>query len=646
MGAMLLVLMVFLAIGASLLFYVRHWAARHSQDLLDGLQLTEGVYFKRYIPCTLRSDYDAHSATSNTLASRRVRWLNIFFSTGVMGLLVVVVAVALLSNRDRMLTPIDLSDAEVEQLDVRRHQWTRDVDDTLPILDDLIPAISARGVVLASGHDQGVWVHQGIRPGKLALEQWTHFLDTHAIPFRTCHWSRLLDCRGPFEDPIYVVTPGRWRLALLDDLLAQGASVLIYGAPAQVLKDREHVSWQGLRFEPYGERGHSALAVLGDQLLSLGLDAGLVVELAPQLNGYRVLSRRPQAVAIGEDGRVGGELETRLYARTAGRGRLVWLDFPPHRDHHYAGANIHHLDALVAAVFRYLLRAEYGAWASWPAGRRFAGLIEEDTEDEYHYAARVVQMVRKENFPITWFALSNLAQLNRDLTRDLSEVGEIACHGDNHADFNRDSLKIQVERLARCRKVLEVLTGQPVRGFRPPREEFNANTVDAVYDNQLDYFFAGGATDRAVPTQHHNESGNVISLPRVIADDYEIWHERQLDFEATMALVSHEMDWVEALGGLYAFSFHSQFMGGDERLEAVRQIGTQLRRRDAYFATARDIVDWWRFRRMLLLNEATEADDWERFRPAYLRVDGDGRLILQQPEHTTAGLLLTLDGAW
>ena len=390
------------------------------------------------------------------------------------------------------------------------------------------------------------------------------------------------------------------------------------------------LSWRGLTFEPNEAFTVSeGLALRGDQALTLGFDAGLIIDIPASIRGSRVRSNNPQAIGIGDDRFVGGPIiYTRLYAAAAGEGRLVWMDFAPHFEDHSSNINIDYFNALIASIFRYLLKKPHSSLAMWPHGRSFAGLIEQDTEDQYTNAEKVAALVRRKGFPITWFILSNLAQKHRALTIELSETGEVACHGDSHLPFTKSDHSTQIVRIARCRKVLEEITGKAPYGFRPPEEKFDRLTLDAVYNNGMSYILGEAGTDRVVPRLlAAGDYAQLVSIPRAVYDDFNLWVDSDLNLTESRELIENQLKWISTLGGIYVLSFHSQMMGDADHIGIVDYTAQELLDRKAFFATASDIAQWWRVRADLISGKTVDHGLIERYGPVSLSVTADGELV-------------------
>ncbi len=627
-AGLLLALLIFAVTVAAMMFYVRHWATRQTQQA-PGPQHTEGRFLKRYIPPPLRPTYDKErtSLTHRTLIRRRTvaHLLNI----AIVGVALFVFSGTMGVNGDRLLLPIDLSTEEVMALQPVGASWSPILEHRLPNMEERLSALRKRGIAVVVSRADEDRVIGGQRITAMAKAHWQHFFDRWNIPYHLCDWHELSTCLGK---RIGLVLPGRWQLNKLHRILQDGASLLMYGPPSSVLTEHSSLLWEGLTFEPFTQGTGRHLALRGDQLLTLGFDAGLILEVKRAFNGYRVVSDSPQAIDISSMHVVGGSIDSRIYAKRIGKGRLVWMDYAPDELDHWTGIDVSNLYAINAAVFRYLLSESYSSWAMWPQGKRFAGMLSEDSEDKYRYAGKVVDLVERHGFPITWFILSNEAQLNRRLTQRMAGVGEVACHGDSHASFPQGDLRSQTERLARCAKVLKKITGRKSAGFRPPKEEFNGDSISAVASLNMSYYFADAGIDRVVPVVMRENGGTrqLVSLPRMGADDYEMWGTLKLNGKESLRIAEDQLKWVSTIGGFLPFDFHTQYMEKAENLAVVEHYGLRFQQPDCFFGTASQIADWWRIRPLLVQDKPIPEEARMRYQPVRLRVDAEGTLMREE----------------
>lgn len=628
LGALVVFFIIFLATSAALILYIRHWAARERR-LAAHDHIVEGKYFSKFVPTALHEKYDSKKKMFAALKTGHLRRLRVVFTATLLTVLLTVAGLPFLWHLDKFLSPIDLDDADRNALTFSQHTWTTESEMAGIDLKALMNKLS--GLILISSPDDLGWTHQAKQVNRLATTHWIHFSKRHDLKVVSCTWEKINDCRQNQGEWIWVVLPGLWNFSVLENLTTSGESVLLYGPPRQAIDSgRGWLEWAGLTFVQADERPPQQMALCGDEILTLGLDAGLILDAPAISGGYKVLSSRPQGISMRGEGLERGIQDNRLFAAPLANGRIVWFDFAPDAEDHYAEINVEALDTVIGTVFRYLLRESYSAWATWPWGKKFAAFISQDTEDKFERSQDVRDALASEGFPITWFMLSNEALINRKLTRELGAIGEVACHGDSHFPFSKNGLREQTTRLARCQKVLETLTGERPVGFRPPEEEYNQDTIDAIFNTKMEYYFADHNADRAVPKVIETVSSGeqqLVSLPRLVTDDFSLWYQGNLGYGDSMRILTDELEWVQRVGGLYGFSFHSQYMEDPEHLKVVVSLGRKLQEKNTYFSTAKRIASWWRLRERLRRNVPVDEILVEYFNPVRLVVTEQGQLI-------------------
>jgi peptidoglycan/xylan/chitin deacetylase (PgdA/CDA1 family) len=632
LGVMFLVLIIALILVGVVIFYIRHWASRGQAAAQSG-DGYEGNYFVRYLPAQQKALVDAGNNGKPAPAGKRTSLqylLTAIFVLGVAGALIA----AFYGNRDRLAAPIDLTDQEQQALSAYSYQWKRHETQQLLSLPQQVAYLKKQGMVLVYDHAALAWMHNGRSPTQIALSQWRKFANSYQVKSVDCAWKQLAECHKRNPHGLYVILPGHWSVQQIDGLLDRGGKVLAYGSPQQVFQaGNVPFTLDGLAFSPTVTADMQDIALVGDRELTLGLDAGLVLSVQPAFPDYQASSARPQGIAINDDHIAGGQGSTRLFAHARGKnGRLVWMDFSPNADDHAPEINQAYFQATLAAIFRYLEGKPYASWGMWPSGAPFAALMEEDTEDQFGNAEAVAKFFQAKHYPITWYMLSNEAQQHRELTRLLAATGQVACHGDNHQSFTRNDLETQQLRLARCKKVLETLTGKPVLTFRPPEERHNNDTLSALLNNGMTHLITHIERDRFVPSVYATQDGqhSLVNIPRMSTDDYVLWDDYKLSDSESIKQLKQETDWIKQVGGLLMFSFHTQFMGDEAHLQTVEALADYIHDSTAYFATANDIAGWWRLRQRLLENSPVTEQDLQAFKPVHLQVGSDGKLT-QQP---------------
>nr|CAA6829661.1 MAG: Unknown protein [uncultured Thiotrichaceae bacterium] len=628
-AVMLLVFMIALIVAITAIFFIRHWANRAPANSPHPTN-NEGNFFIRYTPATAQPQAIEHQRKIRPPKNLRKATQHILSISVILGFLSTL-GTATYINRDKLASPIDLNEQDLAALTQHKYHWKQTDSQLLPDLDAYIYQlhINNQGLLLINPSPKAAWPKNTGNLTQQAQFHWETFAEQHRLPVEYCQWSSIQKCRGENKDWINILLPGLWDQASTQELLQQGAKIIAYGPPLQTyIEKNTPFEFLGLTFKHGYATGKTDLSLVGDKELTLGFDAGMILELESDFTNYQVHSESPQGISISRQHVAGGDSHTRLFARSfENKGRLVWLDFSPNEDAHQRQTP-YYLHSLTASLLRYLKAEPYSGWANWPNGKSFAALLEQDTEDQFDNARYVAEYFQEKNYPITWYALSNEAQKSRQLTRLLAETGEIACHGDNHMDFPLQTLELQTHRIARCRKVMKELTGQPVVSFRPPREEYNTDTFHAMGNNGIRHFIAEVSGDRFTPIiySHSTDEMALVSIPRMNSDDYLLWGDVRLSGKDSIAQLRQEMDWIKNIGGIFMFSFHSQFMNNTKNLQTVKDLADHIHNNQAFFATTSDIANWWRLRTQLQNNETPDSVLIKKFHPVLLTTNSEGKL--------------------
>ncbi|MGV6810183.1 MAG: polysaccharide deacetylase family protein [bacterium] len=618
------------------ILYIRHWANRKNNTSQTSNTL-EGTYFRRYLPPVMFKHYSETMSKQSNRQNKRRKIYQVFFSILTVSFTTSLIAGTIYINKDKFSKPIDLTEQEIKNITLDAHQWQKEQQQTLPDLSDTMEKIKAQGITVLKYKNPSENSKDSVNNdpsyavdlNAIAEYHWDSFVKKHDIKLNKCYWQDIEKCRK--LDSVLLVLPDHWHIEKIDSLLNEGKHVLLYGFPKQLsVSNEEHFTFQDLTFE---KNAHvdSRLSLVGDQLLTLGFDAGLILDVKAMSNQFVTKTETAQAISISDKNLAGGKQYTRLFAKSNEQGgRLVWMDFSPNKEDHAYSLNLSYFNALIASIFRFLDQDKptYQAIAMWPQGKKFAALLEEDTEDQYYQAERVAEYFGSKQYPITWYVLSNHAQQYKTITRLLAETGEMACHGDNHQPFTLNSEQQQHIRLARCKKVVEAITNQTVYSFRPPEERHDNTTLDALANNNFGYFIGKTAVDRFVPQLYKNkeETKALVSMPRMSSDDYALWNKNNMNSEDSINTLKHETDWVEKIGGLFMFSFHTQFMGNDDYFNTVTGIADYIAEKPVYFALTSEIGEWWKVRAALQQKKAISSEQLKKYQPVTLKVGKGGQL--------------------
>ena len=103
------------------------------------------------------------------------------------------------------------------------------------------------------------------------------------------------------------------------------------------------------------------------------------------------------------------------------------------------------------------------------------------------------------------------------------------------------------------------------------------DTLSATLNSGYDYIFAAYDFINAVPriaVSKKKNSQELLVYPRMNHDDYALWVTESAPANKSMEILKEDVDFSESLGGLYTFSFHTQYMGDKENLKVVEDLVT------------------------------------------------------------------------
>ena len=598
-------------------YYIRHRHAR-AKAVVDGMRGVQtddgGKFLKRYVPPEHRQT-EAGTIRFSLFANRSLFYLT---STLVPALFLVFTATNYYLNREQFIEDIVLEESERLGLSSNSYSFDAPVNRYAQSLAEVVNNVDSERNIVILRNEKG---------GNYLPDAWLALLDQDGLNTKACTYQKLASCKINIATTVILSMQGSGA-QMAGRLHNLGVNVLAYGFPSNLLKDANSIP--GLTFVASDGVAVSHLAVVGDRELTLGIDAGTNFAIERLAKGIRVESEQPQAISMFTDRIAGGPIDTRLFATVKDSTRLVWMDFSV-ADRNYMDTEQKSLfDLLIAGVLRYATGQSYGTIATWPNGRRYAAFFEQDTEFGYANSDRVANLFSDLESPVTWYVLSDLANDYRSITRQLAAVGEMACHGDNHDIMPRYTVAGQTERLARCMKVVNEITGEMPRGFRPPTEAHNTDTFSAMINTGMTHVFAENSGVTQVPhIKMANGSGKqLVSVPRGISDDFYLWHDLKLDGPSSVRRMRDELAWIRTAGSLFGFSFHSQFMADDPYFEVLKTLVTEVTS-DAgvYLDTVGGISDWWLVRDTLLRGGEVDEEQMQRFSPTRLNVNSAGELV-------------------
>jgi peptidoglycan/xylan/chitin deacetylase (PgdA/CDA1 family) len=96
------------------------------------------------------------------------------------------------------------------------------------------------------------------------------------------------------------------------------------------------------------------------------------------------------------------------------------------------------------------------------------------------YSDRILDVLAEEEVPALFFWQSRLLHHKRPWQRVLQDGHKIGTHSHCHRNLVKLDFEQQMNEIKKSKKLIEKITGQSVRYFRPPFGQFNHDTLEVV----------------------------------------------------------------------------------------------------------------------------------------------------------------------
>lgn len=443
-----------------------------------------------------------------------------------------------------------------------------------------------------------------------ALNGWTAFLKRHELPFSVV--SSLDD----FSGDIYIVPQAKSfskdQEAFLSSLLDQKKGVLLTG-PCGVLSADGGRSDQGwceeqlrLKFIPHDEKAPSKPTIFAERRNpGWMLPPGLLVSWLPEDESFTATSALPndasafEASFNGKLNKVNGVYAVRSLFRTLKEAHVGWLAIEPHGIGGKTGHELFYGESAIVDALSWLSQRPQIEVSMWKGGRTFGMVMSVDSESEIEGAHAIWKIFEETKTPGTFFVVSDQLKNDDRLTKIQSPLFDLGSHSLDHANMTARKLDAQFNNIQESRLVLEEKFGRAVKGFHPPEERFNEDTINVVTQNNFGYFVGDQRFFRMSPLFL---SPSLVYVPRVFKDDILIKKNPRLASNDDVLLAMNEdLEEAKLLGGIYYFNSHSQVFGRGFYLEVLEDFLKQDFSRDLWKTTFGELAEWWSQRAALRL---------------------------------------------
>ena len=348
---------------------------------------------------------------------------------------------------------------------------------------------------------------------------------------------------------------------------------------------------------PYVPKEHAYFAALWGTPFSAGHDPGFRFEF--NWVGRYFVGHSPWGTAFTVDWslfpfpRKKDLLANSVMAmRTLGKSRMVWFGISP-EDVLPEEGHLAEVRKSLVFLLKWGARKPIALPCHWRGCRRGAAVVTADVEDQFQTGDAIALSCRKEGVRGSWFLVGSLAPGYPEVVTALAANGDVGTHSVHHKSFKGVPLADQKAELAKGTKILEDLGVKKVLGFRPPMEEYDEATLEAVAETGLGFIYGNLSFDRAFPIIRNVGGHNVYQFARVVADDYNLVVERGVKNPTEYRReYLKEFSRLYDLGGLFPFSFHTNFLALADSVDVVRATIAELKKRDVWLTTFQGVVEW------------------------------------------------------
>ncbi len=587
----------------------------------------EGVYFRRHIPGEVLDP--AVVAEEKIQISRFERFNNLPTYFGI----VVLVVFCSLIFKDFLGHYYDrwMRGSEVARLEKLRNQGLFKLYDfnpgfPLPSFKETIPEnlkvyVADKALLLAKK--------------KIAILTWSNFHPVDKDKQARAHagWMAFLKRSGldvfevnseevsGLEADVYIIPQAKTlstaRRAVLDSLIEHKKGVILTGACGHLDEKGalQKVSYCGKKFdltfsELTRKLSHPSI-FSASRVPGWIIPPGFQIDWVPEEQDLVAVTKLKDAASFESDfkGNIvleNGESIVRMMFKTEGESRLAWLALEPHALQDKKPEEIFYGEAGLLETLTWASGDPTVEVSTWKQGKPSAAVVSVDAEDKIEGANTLWKIYQKAGLPVTFFVVSDQMQNDDSLMKITEPNVEIASHSRDHKIFADMDLDLQFNNIQDSRMSLEEKSGKPVRGFHPPEERFNEKTLNAIFQNRLDYLVGDQRIPRLAPLMLEE----LVYFPRVNVDD--VWISRNKQLISNQDILNHiksEFLRTQHLGGLYYLNTHSQIMGQGHFPEVVTEAANLLKSSQSkvWLATFAELSDWWRQRSQLSVRVTSEG---------------------------------------
>ncbi|MBO0888675.1 polysaccharide deacetylase family protein [Candidatus Bathyarchaeota archaeon] len=247
----------------------------------------------------------------------------------------------------------------------------------------------------------------------------------------------------------------------------------------------------------------------------------------------------------------------------------------------------------------------------WRRGKTYALAVTHDVETEIGLNQGAPKMLETEQalgIRSTWNIPSERYPLKNEAVSRLARNGEVGTHDTKHdGRLVLTNERSMVSRLSSCKKQLEKLSGQKVRGFRAPLLQHSRPMLRALGTAGYEFDSSCPSWEMLSPTSFRPHgvrtvfpfyAENLLEIPVSLPQDHQLIRVAgQSPVEASDLIVKIS-SWIRGIGGACVLLTHPDYeFAMEENRDAYSKILETFRSDPACdIMTLGEMADWWRRR--------------------------------------------------
>ena len=203
--------------------------------------------------------------------------------------------------------------------------------------------------------------------------------------------------------------------------------------------------------------------------------------------------------------------------------------------------------------------------------------VSEDTEYKFGQFSNFIKALQKYDMNGTAFCVGYLAKQYPQLMQEAGKLTnlEIGSHSYSHTKLIDKSVEeLKNVEINGNNKLLKTLSGQTVRGFRPPREEINNKMTKIIEKSTIKYMLTKNLS-QLLPIYR----GGVLEYSRLGTDDYSYLITLDWDKSKIVNKMKQEVDFITGLNAMYTLSTHTHLMNYKSNITILEEFLAYLKQK-------------------------------------------------------------------